>query len=94
MIGHTTHNALVAVKEFKDAEDDAKLIFDGAGTRWVGELSKPNHQFHELFDSLKGKSIGVCSFCAGAFGIKESVSTSNIPLIGEYEEHPSGLFDK
>lgn len=83
------HNALVAVKEFKDANDDVKLIFDGAGTKWIGELSKPDHPFHELFDSLKGKSTGVCSFCAGAFGIKESVLTSNIPLMGEYEGHPS-----
>ncbi len=83
------HNALLAAKEFKDAKDDFKLIFDGAGTKWIKELSKPDHMFHELFDSLKGKSTGVCSFCAGAFGIKESAMESSIPLMGEYEEHPS-----
>jgi hypothetical protein len=27
-------NALETVKEFKDAGDEAALIFDGAGTRW------------------------------------------------------------
>ncbi len=83
------HNALLAAKEFKDVKDDFKLIFDGAGTKWIKELSKPEHMFHELFDSLKGKSTGVCSFCAGAFGIKESAMESSIPLMGEYEEHPS-----
>ncbi|MDD5615708.1 MAG: DsrE family protein [Candidatus Methanoperedens sp.] len=83
------HNALLAAKEFKDVNDDFKLIFDGAGTKWIKELSKPDHMFHELFDSLKGKSTGVCSFCAGAFGIKESAMESSIPLMGEYEEHPS-----
>lgn len=83
------HNALVAVKEFKDAKDDVKLIFDGAGTKWIGELSKPDHMFHELFESLKDKSTGVCSFCAGAFGVKESVLASDISLSGEYEGHPS-----
>lgn len=33
-------NALTTVKEFKDAGDDAVLIFDGAGTRWVAQLAK------------------------------------------------------
>ncbi len=83
------HNALLAAKEFKDAKDEFKLIFDGAGTKWVKELSKPDHPFHELFVSLKGKSTVVCSFCAGAFGIKESALVSSIPLMGEYEGHPS-----
>ena len=57
------HNALLAAKEFKDAKDEYKLIFDGTGTKWIKELLKPDHMFlfHELFDSLKGKSIGVCT---------------------------------
>lgn len=37
-------NALVATKEFKDAGDDVRLIFDGAGTQWPGVLSDPEHQ--------------------------------------------------
>jgi len=36
-------NALEAVKEFKDDHDDVQLIFDGAGPRWIPELSKPDH---------------------------------------------------
>lgn len=83
------HNALLAAKEFKDAKDEFKLIFDGAGTKWIKELSKPDHMFHELFDSLKGRSTGVCSFCATAFGIKECAMESHIPLSEEYEGHPS-----
>lgn len=83
------HNALLAAKEFKDAKDEYKLIFDGTGTKWIKELLKPDHMFHELFDSLKGKSIGVCSYCAGAFGIKESATESRIPFMEEYEGHPN-----
>ncbi len=83
------HNALLVAKEFKEAKDDIKLIFDGAGTRWIVELSKPDHMFHELFESLKDKSTGACSFCAGAFGVKESAIESSIPLMEEYEGHPS-----
>jgi hypothetical protein len=84
------HNALLAVKEFKDAKDDVKLIFDGAGTKWISELSKPDHMFHELFYLVKDhKLTGVCSFCAGAFGVKERALAFDISLSEEYEGHPS-----
>jgi len=83
------HNALLAAKEFKDAKDEYKLIFDGTGTKWIKELSKPDHMFYELFDSLKGKFTGVCMYCAGAFGVKEGAIESHIPLMEEFEGHPS-----
>jgi Pyridine nucleotide-disulphide oxidoreductase, dimerisation domain len=31
-------NALTTAKEFKEAGDEAIVIFDGAGTKWVPEL--------------------------------------------------------
>ncbi|MFZ3166969.1 MAG: hypothetical protein WA130_05085 [Candidatus Methanoperedens sp.] len=50
-------------KEFKDAKDEFKLIFDGTGTKWIKVLSKPEHMFHELFDSLKGNSTEASGDC-------------------------------
>lgn len=54
-------NALTTVKEFKDAGDPVTLIFDGAGTKWVGELAKPGHRLHGLFESIKDSVGGACS---------------------------------
>ena len=34
-------NALVTVQECHQAGDQVKLIFDGAGTKWIPELSSP-----------------------------------------------------
>lgn len=83
-------NALVAAKEFREAGDDVKLIFDGAGTKWIAELSKPEHHDHELFEAAREKKhTGACSFCAGAFGAKDSVMACDVPLLDEYEGHPS-----
>lgn len=82
-------NALEAVKELKDGKDDVRLIFDGAGTRWVGELSKPEHRVHGLYAGVRDKVTGACAFCAGAFGAKQSVEAANVPLISEYDGHPS-----
>ncbi len=82
-------NALQAVKEFKAAKDDVQLIFDGAGTKWIVELSKPEHKYKDLFDAVKDKVTGVCSYCANAFGVKEGVQKSGCPLTEDYEGHPS-----
>ncbi|KCZ70497.1 hypothetical protein ANME2D_02517 [Candidatus Methanoperedens nitroreducens] len=84
------HNALEAAKEFKEAKDDFRLIFDGAGTKWINELSKPEHKLHELFESVMDKKFtGVCSFCSDFFGATESTQAAGIPLMSEFEEHPS-----
>jgi hypothetical protein len=48
-------NAMIATKEFKDAGDEVRLIFDGAATKWVGELAKPDHRYHELFEAVRDR---------------------------------------
>lgn len=82
-------NALEAVKEFKEGKDDVQLIFDGAGTKWVVELSKPDHRVHALYETVKDKVSGVCSFCAQAFEVKDQVKTCGVPLVADYDGHPS-----
>lgn len=82
-------NALEAVKEFKEAGDDVRLIFDGAGTKWVVALSKPDHLAHTLYGAVKDKVSGVCEFCAAAFGVKDAVKSCGAPLVGDYDGHPS-----
>ena len=82
-------NALEAAKEFKEAGDEVILIFDGAGTEWVGELSKEDHMLNPLYKAVKDRVKGACSFCADAFGAKEEIKRSEVPLLSEYEGHPS-----
>jgi hypothetical protein len=36
-------NALAATYDFKQQGDEVTLLFQGAGTRWVGELSQKDH---------------------------------------------------
>lgn len=82
-------NALEAVKEFKEANDDVQLIFDGAGTKWVVELSKPEHKANGLFEAVKDRVAGACGFCAQAFGVQERIPLCGIPLMEEFDRHPS-----
>lgn len=81
-------NALETAKELKEANDEVQLIFDGAGTKWIPELSRKDSRFSRQFDSIRDR-IGACRFCAVAFGAKDEIERAGIPLLGEYEGHPS-----
>ncbi|MGI8483475.1 MAG: DsrE family protein [Thermomicrobiales bacterium] len=82
-------NALLAVKEAKEAGDAVRLIFDGAGTKWIAELSDPTHSSHVLYESVEDQITGVCQYCAKAFGATDAVRAAGVPLLDEYQQHPS-----
>lgn len=87
-------NALEAVKDLKEANHEVELIFDGAGTKWIPELSKSDHMLHNLFNSVsepkgsKPASVFGCKHCAGAY-LPGQILPPGIPLLGEYDDHVS-----
>lgn len=82
-------NALETAKEFQEAGDPVSVIFDGAGTRWVGEFSNPEHRAHRLYESVRESIAGACGYCAQAFGVKDEVTKAGVPLLEEHDRHPS-----
>lgn len=82
-------NALMAAAEFADAGDQVQIIFDGAGVKWAGELSDPDHRYHKLFSQLKSNVAGVCKYCAKAFGVSDAVQAAGLPYADDYKDHPS-----
>jgi len=82
-------NALSVAAEFKEDGDEVALIFDGAGTKWVGELSDESHKYHRQFEQVRDSVSGACAYCARAFGVTEKVEASGVPLLDEYRGHPS-----
>ncbi len=82
-------NALEATKEFVENDDDeVELIFDGAGTQWVGELEDEDHAYHDLYQAVRGE-VAVCDYCVGAYDVEESIDSAGVERLGEYEGHPS-----
>ena len=77
-------NALMAAKEFKEGKDDVKLIFSGAGTKWIAEISNPKHQLHPVYKDIKGHIAGACGFCATAFGVTKTAQACGIDILEEY----------
>lgn len=82
-------NALVTAKEFKEEGDEVAVIFDGAGVRWIPELSNPEHKYSRLLDSLGDRVAGACAYCAQAYGVRDEIEQAGIPLLSEYKRHPS-----
>ncbi len=82
-------NALTTVKEFQEHGDVVAVVFDGAGTKWIPELSDPEHKYHQLLDSVSARISGACAYCATAYGVREEVEKSGVELLDEYEHHPS-----
>ena len=82
-------NALEIAKEFSEGGDEVKLIFDGAGTKWIGQLADPQSQLNPLYKAVEQHIEGACKFCAGAYGVSNKVQQAGIPLLDDYEDHPS-----
>jgi hypothetical protein len=82
-------NAFLLALEAIENGDELKIIFEGAGTKWIGEMEKEDHKLHQLYSGLKDKITGACSFCAKAFGVKSEVEKADIPLLSDFKDHPS-----
>ena len=91
--GRMVH-ALYSAKEFKEAGDDVKLIFDGIGVTWLEAFAKRADRFTEhygpTFDEVKDTIMGACNFCASVrFDINETIQSEGYPLLGQDGGHHS-----
>lgn len=82
-------NALETVKECREAGDDVVMVLDGAATRWIPTLEAADHPYHELYQTVKDRISGACAYCANAFEVTAAVQDAGIPLLDEYDDHPS-----
>ena len=76
-------NALAVVYDFKQRGAQVQLLFQGAGTRWAGELVNQTHPAFELFQAVKDKVAGVSCGCADVFGAQDGVAAAGFELITE-----------
>ncbi len=82
-------NALQIAREFKEAGDEVKVIFDGGGVTAVAALCQPDHQLHRLYETIADRVEGACAFCAKAFGVQVQLAAAGVPFVSDYKQHPS-----
>ena len=56
--------ALTSAYDFKHDGQEVTVLFQGAGTRWIGELTKTDRTAHDLFEAVKDTVAGVSCGCA------------------------------
>lgn len=84
-------NALAAAYDYKQAGEEVKILFQGAGTRWPSELQKDGHPGNTLYKAVSDKIEGISCGCAEVFGadsagldlIKDNMApgTSGLPSL-------------
>lgn len=74
-------NALAAAYDYKSRGDEVTILFQGTGTRWIGELQNTNHPAHNLFNEVKDKVAGISCGCADVFGGHEEAEKSGFDII-------------
>lgn len=74
-------NALGVAYDSKQHGDDVKVVFQGTGTRWLGELVKADNPGHTLYEAVKDKIVGASLGCATAFGALDAVKASGCQLV-------------
>ena len=89
LVAHVGESPALTAKEFKETGDDVTIVFDGAGTTWIGTLVDAGHRYHDAFEEVRDRIAGACSYCAERYGVKEQVEQAGIALLAEYEDHPS-----
>ncbi len=82
-------NALEVAKECREKGDEVAIVFDGAAVKWPAALEDTQHKYHQLYQSVRPNIAGVCKYCAAAFGVKNQIEKLGLPLVGEFDDHPS-----
>lgn len=82
-------NALSFAKELHENGDEVRIVFDGAAVTFIPELEKEDHKAHPLYKATKPVIDGACKFCAKAFGVINEVRKTDVPLLDDYDDHPS-----
>lgn len=86
-------HALLYSKELKEHGHKVVLLFDGAGTQWAAEWSKPDStdKLALMYRQLREEGVTqiICDFCATAFHVKSTLEENEVPLTAEYKGHPS-----
>lgn len=76
-------NALAAAYDLKQQQREVEILFQGAGTRWAGHLTNPEHPAHALYAAVADRVAGVSSGCADVFGARAAAEANGFRLIGD-----------
>src|SRR5215208_3025130 len=76
-------NALAAAYDLKQRKQEVEIVFQGAGTRWAGHLTRPEHPVHALYAAVADKVAGVSRGCSDVFGARGAAEANGFSIVGD-----------
>lgn len=85
------YNGLDAAASLSESvTDNVRLVFDGAGTKWIPRLEEPDHEFHSLY--AKVADIAACEDCARNLGTHDEVARAEgVTMLRTKDDYTSVL---
>ena len=83
------YRALGTAKEFKDAGDDVKIVFDGSGVETAAATSQADNALNGAYAPVKDTVLGACGYCVKAHKVTEQIEKAGIDLLTENHGHAS-----
>jgi hypothetical protein len=74
-------NGLATAYDFKQRGDEVTILFQGAATRWIGELANQEHPVHNLFSLVQDKVGGISHACSDVFGGADEAARAGVDRI-------------
>jgi hypothetical protein len=83
---HVLLNAL----DMAEKGHDVKVVFEGAATKQIAELSDASKPFAKLYEQVKAKGLvaAVCKACAAKMDSLVAAQEQGLPLSGAMSGHP------
>lgn len=83
------YRALMFADELIRAGDDVAIVFDGAGSTALAAIIEPGNDLHRVWQKATPALRGVCSYCAKAYGVKDTLEAAGIPMLIDDKGHAS-----
>ncbi len=74
-------NALAATYDLQERGLPVDLIFQGAGTRWISVVTRPDHPANALYRAVEARVAGVSCGCADVFGTRAAAESAGFALL-------------
>ena len=77
--------------DFSSKSYEVKVVIEGAATRLITELARPEAPFANLYREMldKGLLACICEACSVKMGAFSAAQEQGLPIDGEMKGHPS-----
>lgn len=83
------YRALMFVDEWRRADDDVALVFDGAGTTALAEMREPASDLHHTWSQAAPALRGACRYGTRSYDVLEALEAAQMPMLATTAATPA-----